>query len=293
LKHQNDPAAPYLTIGTNANVGYRKLHRIISSQLDTDVGERVINQNPDTNTPPSAQRVVPQRVDPKPKLNYSNCNHNCTQKVTKQPYVSPRNTQKTRSNTIHDIGTIIRKQFPDGTRQEGEVTHYNSINGLYTIKYQNGETNELNVIEMRRYYKQYSKDKTHKKALFTKYNTTFHYTIFPCAKSQQSIPINKFQHLAMAAGGTIWDAELNKMATYKDFMNHPNTEICERWTWSSKNECARLLDGYNGIDGLNVMEWIAWDAVPKHKKVTYAQYMVAYRPEKAKPYRTRITVGSD
>jgi hypothetical protein len=41
------------------------------------------------------------------------------------------------------------------------------------------------------------------------------------------------------------------------------------------------------------MEWIAWDAVPKHKTVTYARYVVAYRPEKDEKYRTRITVGGD
>jgi hypothetical protein len=71
LKYQNDPAAPYLTIGTNANAGYRKLHRIISSQLDTDVGERVINRKSDTDTPPSAQRVKPK---PKPTTNHGNRN---------------------------------------------------------------------------------------------------------------------------------------------------------------------------------------------------------------------------
>jgi hypothetical protein len=150
--------------------------------------------------------------------------------VAKQPYISPRNTRKTRSNTIHDIGTIICKHFPDGTRQEGKVTYYNSINGLYTIKYNNGETDEFGATKMRRYYKQYAKDKPHKKTLFSnqKYDTTFHYSICSCAEPQQSIPINKFQHLAMAAGGTIWDAELNKMANYKDFLHHPNAKICER-----------------------------------------------------------------
>ena len=190
--------------------------------------------------------------------------------MAKQPYTSPRNIQKTRSNTIHDIGTIIRKRFPNGTRLEGIVTHYNSINGLYSIKYDNGETDEFDAVEMSRYYKQYAKDKPHKKALFSNqnYDTTFHYSLIPCAKAHQSIPIKQFQHLAMAAGGTVWDPQLNKMATYKDLLNHPNQEICERWTRSSENEYGRLFSGYNGVKGLNVMEWIPWDAVPKHKKVT-------------------------
>jgi hypothetical protein len=93
-------------------------------------------------------------------------------------------------------------------------------------------------MEMRCYYKQYSKTKAHKKALFSnrKYDTNFHYSIFPCAKAQQSIPNDRFQHLAMAAGGTVWDPQLNKMAAYKDLLNHPDTEICERWTHLSENE---------------------------------------------------------
>ena len=97
----------------------------------------------------------------------------------------------------------------------------------------------------------------------------------------------------MAAAGKIWCPELNKMAGYRDLLNHPNKKICELWTTSSENEFARLFDGYNGVEGINVMEWIAWDAVPKHKTVTYARYVVAYRPEKAEQYRTRITVGGD
>ena len=33
--------------------------------------------------------------------------------------------------------------------------------------------------------------------------------------------------------------------------------------------------------------------MPRNKRKTYARYMVAYRPEKDEPYRTRITAGGD
>ena len=33
--------------------------------------------------------------------------------------------------------------------------------------------------------------------------------------------------------------------------------------------------------------------VPKHKRPTYAHFVCSYRPQKAEPYRTRITVGGN
>ena len=44
---------------------------------------------------------------------------------------------------------------PIGTRLEGEVTHYNSINDLYTIKYQNGKTDKFDIAEMKGHYKNF------------------------------------------------------------------------------------------------------------------------------------------
>ena len=101
------------------------------------------------------------------------------------------------------------------------------------------------------------------------------------------------KHFAFAAGGNIWDAELNKMAHYRDLIKHPNKAICEMWTESGENEFGRLFNGYGDVKGLNVLEWIEWEEVPRHKKVTYAQYTVAYRPEKEEQYRSRITAGGD
>ena len=45
--------------------------------------------------------------------------------------------------------------------------------------------------------------------------------------------------------------------------------------------------------GLNVLKWIEWDEVPKHKKAVYDRYTVAYGPEKEEKYQTSITAGGD
>ena len=100
---------------------------------------------------------------------------------------------------------------------------------------------------------------------------------------------------AYAAGGTVFDSELKKMAHYRDMIVHPNPEIQARWMTSGENEFGRLFQGYepNGIKGMDVLDWITKDEVPKHKKVTYPRYTIAFRPEKDEPFRTRITAGGD
>ena len=88
-------------------------------------------------------------------------------KEKQTPYTSPRNTRQTRSNSIQDIGTYVRKKFHTCWR-EGRVTHYNTIDGLYKILYEDGETNEYTAPEMCKHYKklqQYSSAKKYDKAL--------------------------------------------------------------------------------------------------------------------------------
>jgi len=52
------------------------------------------------------------------------------------------------------IGTIVRKKFDeDGKYYEGEVTKYDSIDKLYTIKYKDGDQEEYEHDEMILYKK--------------------------------------------------------------------------------------------------------------------------------------------
>ena len=127
---------------------------------------------------------------------------------------------------------------------EGEVIKYN----LYTVKIKDGITEEFTHKDMKQSYKQnqvYSGTK-YGKALRTKLDTNFDYTLFPSPKQAPQV-----SHKAMAAGGTVWDERLNKMAHYRELIIHPDTEIQKRWIQSSCNEFGRLFQGYGETKGMD------------------------------------------
>ena len=105
----------------------------------------------------------------------------CTNKHKQNQAVTPpRVVRQTRSRAAktYDIGTIIRKRFSNRKYYEGEVTDYDPINQLYQIQYLDGDAEEFTPAEMKQYYYQ------------------------PQRYSQKT-EVN-------AAGGTLWDPELNK-----------------------------------------------------------------------------------
>lgn len=63
----------------------------------------------------------------------------------------------TRSKTFQHkpIGTIVCWKFDGFIYHEGEVTQYDPINLFYTIKYQDGDSEEYNHSEIRLYKKKY------------------------------------------------------------------------------------------------------------------------------------------
>ena len=104
----------------------------------------------------------------------------------------------------------------------------------------------------------------------------------------------KFRHIALA--GAVWDDELKKIAAYRDLIKHRNSIIQNCWTRGSENEFGRLFQGFspNGIDGLDVLEWITKQQVPYGKRVTYPGYTASNCPEKIdKPHRVRICAGGN
>ncbi|OEU20461.1 hypothetical protein FRACYDRAFT_181335 [Fragilariopsis cylindrus CCMP1102] len=100
-------------------------------------------------------------------------------------------------------------------------------------------------------------------------------------------------NFAFRASGAVWDDSLNKMAKYRDLINHKDPVIKNRWLQSGENEFARLFQGYGETEEVDVLDWIRKGDVPRNKQVTYPRYVVAVRPEKSEPYRTRITAGGD
>lgn len=71
-----------------------------------------------------------------------------------------------------------------------------------------------------------------------------------------------------------------------------------QWEWAGTEEFARLAQGLptKGIpvsEGTNTIKFIPKSKVPKNRKATYAKFVVADRPHKAKKMRVRMTVGGD
>ena len=82
---------------------------------------------------------------------------------------------------------------------------------------------------------------------------------------------------------------------YRDLIKDPNTK--DIWSNSMCNEIGRLAQGRTstGLKGTNTFEFIPFHEIPAERKkdITYARVVVDYRPQKAEPNRTRITVGGD
>ena len=66
------------------------------------------------------------------------------------------------------------------------------------------------------------------------------------------------------------------------------------WNRSLSNEWGRLAQGNDtGVRATDTIEFIPRREVPLGRDVTYATFVIDYRPLKAEPYRIRITVGGD
>jgi hypothetical protein len=294
---QPHPATPFLQQGTATNAGVRKLLEILTAW--TDIGPRVPTPTKPTGSHDKAAHPTSPRKTKLPTSAPRVTDHTVIKcnpipiaapRVEKKPHQDPRIVRTTRSNSIYAIGTIVRKRFDDYKYYEGEVTKYDYVNAIYTIKFKQGDTEEYTHNEVKRHYKQnqvYSGTK-YGKALTARYDTNFNFNLFPTPKQARKVP-----HRALAAGGTVWDEELNKMAHYRELIIHPNPEIQKRWMQAACNEFGRLFQGYQGTEGMDVLEWIPKNRVPKHKMATYARYTVAVRPEKDEKYRCRITGGGD
>ena len=91
----------------------------------------------------------------------------------------------------------------------------------------------------------------------------------------------------------ITHSETGKSMEYQDLITDPST--CATWLCSASNEFGHLAQGLpdNRVEHTNTIFFIPFSKVPKHKRRTYAHFVCSYRPQKAEPYRTCITVGSN
>ena len=305
LSHPPD-TFPFIRQGTELSNAIDSIQKILCFQADdTATSTATPAATPGIETPP---RVVPINVS--------------TPRITRS---------KTEIDRVYVNGTIVRRKFSSGFH-EGEIIIYDPIEKFYKVEYQDGDTEELSYMEVKQYRKKvqrYSNSKRGKQAMLLQPlrhrlpNNSI--TNMPTSKTGtgKRKPVSKLQrlnrrppvnhthrptqfsngyslavhhlkpHFAFGAGGAIWDEGLNKMAKYRDLINHKDPVIQTRWLQSGENEFARLFQGYGEVDGMDVLEWIYRKDVPRNKQVTYPRYVVDVRPEKSEPYRTRITAGGD
>ena len=96
----------------------------------------------------------------------------------------------------------------------------------------------------------------------------------------------------------VLDEESGHMLELRDLLKHPKHS--KIWTIAACKEYGRLFQGYGKnadgtkiAEGTNTCHWCPKSQVPKHKKATYAQYIVDVRPEKEDPNRVQITAGGN
>ena len=80
---------------------------------------------------------------------------------------------------------------------------------------------------------------------------------------------------------------------YHDLIMDPTTK--DVWLCSAANEFSHLAQGLpdKHIDPTNTILFIPIDRVPHDKRPTYACFVCSYRPQKAEPHHTCLTVGGN
>jgi Reverse transcriptase (RNA-dependent DNA polymerase) len=96
----------------------------------------------------------------------------------------------------------------------------------------------------------------------------------------------------VALYGHAINPDTNKLAEYRELIKSSKKGV---WVMAMSDEMGRLMDGThrepNG--GTKTMKFVRRDQIPNGVQATYTRVVVAYRPEKEKPHRVRITVGGD
>ena len=112
--------------------------------------------------------------------------------------------------------------------------------------------------------------------------------ISPRAAAGRKYPVQLLCELA----GAIVDGSTGELLEYRHLMQRE--EHKEVWGNSFGNEIGRLAQGIPGrVEGTDTIDFIHKHAVPHDRTVTYASFVLDYKPLKSEPHRVRVTVGGD
>ena len=100
------------------------------------------------------------------------------------------------------------------------------------------------------------------------------------------------EEFADQLANAVLNQETGKMEEYRKLAKGKDKKY---WNNGMFNELARLAQGSKAQQktGTDTVVFKHPKALPSHKKATYARIVANYRPQKADPYRIRITVGGD
>ena len=219
------------------------------------------------------------------------------------------------ANRINRYEPKKKQRFPLGTRVRikeargsfiGKATGYDPHTGLYHVVFDDGEYEEFDNAEMAYFQLRAprhgnsaqiaSAEKIRVLRNSTPERTPYLKAMALLHAETNLRPVAKLRGTPILYGlnaGSIWDDEMGRWMAYRDLINHPNPAIKRRWVQAGINEFARLAQGHGDTEGMDVVEFIDKSSVPRDKQVTYARYVVDYRPEKDEPWRLRITCGGD
>ena len=112
------------------------------------------------------------------------------------------------------------------------------------------------------------------------------------SQANEQLQLGEWAH-AMYFAGAIIDDTTGKSLEYRDLMKIDKYR--DTWAKSLANEIGRLSQGIRDIAGTNTIEFIRKADIPKDRRrdITYGRIVVAYRPQKTEPNRSRLTVGGD
>ena len=237
-------------------------------------------------TPTTAKDTKPSRSSPQTMEDAA---------LPRVPYQNSINQSRARKKQRYPIGTRVRVKEKKQTHI-GTAVDYSAHTGLYYIEFEDGEFDEFNDDEMTcfRLVKGF-KPREPSTAANQVTISGFYPKASPTASPTLDLMkgITSGNQLYCFNAGSIWDEDLHKWMGYRDLIKHPNPKIRERWIQAGVNEFARLAQGHDKTEGLNVVAFIAKRDMPTDKQATYARYVVDYRPEKDEPWRLRITCGGD
>jgi Reverse transcriptase (RNA-dependent DNA polymerase) len=95
----------------------------------------------------------------------------------------------------------------------------------------------------------------------------------------------------LAYYGHAVNPDTKKLAEYHELLRSSDAP---KWIEGMEDEWGRLIEGNEHMEtGTKTLRFINRDEIPDGYIPTYWRIVVAYRPEKEKPYRVRVTVGGD